>query len=320
MTEENTSGAFTPEESAYFESGGETYAGPEGEGAPVVDPFAETQKETVDTPQPEAGQQERDEKGRWVPHQALHSEREEHKKTKAELESIRQQQAILNDRWQTLLSVGKQQQQEEVKPPPDPDTDIFGYAKWQGEQLEALQKTLADDKAQREQAETVSREEAQVWQAWQADATAYAAQQPEFGAAVEFLSQTRTTQLRALGALDPRLSTPAGINAQINAELKNIVVAAREAGMSPAAAVHEIAKSYGFKAASPAATDTLKLPEQLATVAAAQEAAKTVGQAGGRAGGDALTPEAIAAMPAAEFDRWMADPKNARLFEKMMGG
>lgn len=313
MTEENTSGAFTPEESAYFESGGETTIAAEAPATPEV--------ETAPTPepQPEAGQQERDDKGRFVPHQALHAEREEHKKTKAELESIRQQQAILNDRWQTIMAVGKQQQ-EEVKAPPDPDTDIFGYAKWQGEQLAALQKTLADDKAQREQAETVSREEAQIWQTWQADAEAYASQQPEFGAAVEFLSQTRTTQLKALGLLDPRLSTPQGINAQINAELKNIVVAARQAGMSPAAAVHEIAKSYGFKAAVPAVPDPLKLPEQLATVAAAQEAAKTVGQAGGRAGGDALTPEAIAAMPAAEFDRWMADPKNARLFEKMMGG
>lgn len=316
MTEENTSGAFTPEESAYFESGGETTIAPEPPA--TTEPNVAAPAES--TQQPEAGQQERDDKGRFVPHQALHAEREEHKKTKAELENIRQQQAILNDRWQTLLSVGKQQQQEEVKPPPDPDTDIFGYAKWQGEQLEKLQKTIADEKAQREQAETVSREEAQVWQAWEADASAYAAQQPEFGAAVEFLSQTRTAQLKALGAIDQRLSTPAGINAQINAELKAIIVQARQAGMSPAAAVHEIAKGYGFKAAPPATPDSLKLPEQLATVAAAQEAAKTVGQSGGRAGGDALTPEAIAAMPAAEFDRWMADPKNARLFEKMMGG
>lgn len=315
---ENSSG-LTEAETAYFASGGET---PLSETTDVLTEATESiqpiEKEAAEATET-AGQQPRDNKGKFVPHQALHAEREEHRKTKAELESIRQQQAILNDRWQTIMAVGKQQQ-EEVKQPPDPDTDIFGYAKWQGEQLAALQKTLADDKAQREQAETVSREEAQIWQTWQADAEAYASQQPEFGAAVEFLSQTRTTQLKALGLLDPRLSTPQGINAQINAELKNIVVAARQAGMSPAAAVHEIAKSYGFKAAAPAVTDPLKLPEQLATVAAAQEAAKTVGQAGGRAGGDALTPEAIAAMPAAEFERWMSDPKNARLFEKMMGG
>lgn len=314
MDNANAESTFTPEESAYFESGGETTIAPETPTTPEPEVAEQQSAATTDHPQ------DRDEKGRWVPHQALHSEREEHKKTKAELESIRQQQAILNDRWQTLLSVGKQQQQEEVKPPPDPDTDIFGYAKWQGEQLEKLQKTIADEKAQREQAETVSREEAQIWQAWDADSAAYAAQQPEFVAAAEYMAQTRAAQLKTLSVIEPRLSTQAGINAQINAELKAIIVQARQVGISPASVVHEMAKSYGFKAAAPATADPLKLPEQLATVAAAQEAAKTVGQSGGRAGGDALTPEAIAAMPPAEFNRWLSDEKNARLFEKMMGG
>lgn len=316
MTEENTSGAFTPEETAYFESGGESSL------PAATDPQVETPPEPGAQEQPqqtESGQQtERDEKGRFVPHQALHAEREEHKKTKAELEEMRQFKAVMEDRWNTLLKVREKPQQEEA-PPPDPDQDIFGFAKWQKAELDKLSAKIADQERQTTERQQIESQEREIWTAWSADATAYAAATPEFGDAVAFLSEARAKQLATFAAIDPRMSTKEGVNQQINAELRNIVMQAKQAGVSPAKMVHDIAISYGFQA-KPAAMQKPALPDQLASVAKAQEAAKTIGQAGGTSGGDALTPEAIAAMPPQEFNAWYSKPENARFFDKLMGG
>ena len=109
---ENTNAAaLTAEETAYFESGGN---------APLTAQEPEhvekegLQAETEGVAPPAEGaepEKARDEKGRFVPHQALHAEREEHKKTKAQLEEISRKQAILEDRWNTLLkaSAGAEQ-------------------------------------------------------------------------------------------------------------------------------------------------------------------------------------------------------------------
>lgn len=303
---------LSAEEQAYFESGGETelkvtpeVATPEPE-QPQVQPQEETQ------------QTERDDKGRFVPHQALHAEREEHKKTKALVDDLAKRHAVLEDRWNTLLKLREGQPQQEEQQPPDPEQDIFGYAKWQSERLKALETKLADGEKQTEQQRQMEAQERELWNDWSMSANAYAAQKPDFGDALTWLSDFRSKQLQAMSLIDERFASPAGINQQINSELRAIVAAAKQKSLNPAEVVHNMAISYGFKAKAADQQNTT-LPEQLAKVATAQEAAKTVGAAPGRSGGDALTPEAIAAMSAAEFDRWAADPANARLLDKMLG-
>lgn len=303
---------LTAEETAYFESGGQTELPAQpAEAAPAQEPQVVADDSAGQAP-------DRDEKGRFVPHQALHAEREEHKKTKAELDEIRRNQAVLNDRWNTLLKLREGQEQQEAQAPPDPETDIFGYTKWQAEQLNALKTKLEDREKQDSQRQQIETQEREIWTTWSQDANAYAAEKPEFGEALTFLSGMRANQLKALGAIDPSLSTEAAITQQINNELRSIVVQSRQAGVSPAKFVHDLAIAYGFKA-QPADPAKVTMPDKLASIAGAQEAARTVGQVPGRAGGDALTPEAIAAMSPAEFDRWAADARNARLLDKMLG-
>lgn len=312
MTDQMNTAELTAEETAYFESGGETAI--PAESAPAV----ELQPEPA-LAEPEASQQQdRDEKGRFVPHQALHAEREEHKKTRSELQTLREKHAVLDDRWNTLLNLRQQQEQPKEQAPPDPETDIFGYAKWQAEQLNALKSKFEDQEKQTAQRQQIEAQEQGLWNDWSRDANAYAAEKPDFGEALTFLSGMRASQLKALGSIDPNLSTDAAITQQINNELRSIVIQSRQAGVSPAKFVHDLAIAYGFKA--PAADPAkVTMPDKLANIAGAQEAAKTVGQVPGRAGGDALTPETIAAMSAQEFERWYTDPQNARLFNKMMG-
>lgn len=312
--------ALSASEQAFFESGGETE---------IVETPAEVQNDTAPqedlaaqpeiTDEPEAVAPERDEKGKFVPHQALHAEREEHKKTKAQLDELGRRQAILDDRWNTMLKLREQQTpKQEEQQAPDPETDIFGYAKWQKEQFDALQAKLSDQERQSTERQQIESQEREIWSSWEQSATEYSAQKPEFKDAVSFLSETRTKQLQAFGKVDPRFSTPQGINDQINAELRAIVVQAKQANVSPAEFVHNLAVNYGFQAKAPDPA-TIGMPDKLAGIASAQEAARTVGQASGRSGSDALTPESIAAMPAAEFERWASDPKNAAILDKMLG-
>lgn len=310
IIEENQGGELSAEEQAYFETGGESAIPVEEEKpseAQAEQPQAEEGQPPEDVP--------RDEKGKFVPHQALHAEREEHKRTKSELAEIRQKQAVLEDRWNTLLSLKQQQEAPKEEGPPDPNEDIFAYAKWQGEQLAALQQKISGQEQQVQQQQAMQQAEAQLWNEWSRDAQEYATQTPDFGDAVTYLSQMRDQQLKALSIANPDFSTEQGRVAQINAELKQIVLSAKQQRMSAAQAVYEIAKGYGY---TRRASDPV-LPEKLQGVAQAQESARTIGQSPGRATGDAMTPETIAAMPADEFNRWAADPKNARLLEKFLG-
>jgi len=143
--EENQGGELSAEEQAYFETGGES---------PLPAEEAPPAEGNAEQPPAEGQQQEeapRDEKGKFVPHQALHAEREEHKRTKSELAEIRQKQAVLEDRWNTILAMKQQQEAPKEEGPPDPNEDIFAYAKWQGEQLAALQQKISGQEQQVQQ-------------------------------------------------------------------------------------------------------------------------------------------------------------------------
>lgn len=320
MTDQSNSGLSAAEE-AYFTSGGETEIA--ADPAPVADPAGEPSLDPTADPAAvvDPAPQDRDDRGRFVPHQALHAEREEHKKTRSELQTLREQQAILNDRWNTMLAVTKPQEQQ-PDAPPNPEEDIFAYAKWQGDQIKALTEKVENRDKAEEQARTVADQDREVWGHWSQAAQTYATENTDFGDAVKFLSDTRSAQLKALGVVDPNFSTDQGILNQINAELKSIVVAARSQGQDPAKVVHELAKAYGFagtKAPTPVPAAT-ELAGKIAQIDAAQTASRTLAAAPGRDAGDPMSPEAIANMSTTEFDTWMKDPANAKRFQQMMGG
>jgi hypothetical protein len=314
--------ALSASEQAFFESGGETEiietpAEPSNDLAPQGDLAA--------SPEPAAQPEvtgERDEKGRFVPHQALHAEREEHKKTKSELEQIRQRQAVLDDRWNTLLKANQPAEAQQPAPPPNPEEDIFAYSKWQADQLKALQEKVDGREQQEQKTQQEQQEEQQLWGEWSQSAQSYATQQTDFGDAVKFLSEARDRQLQALSIANPGFANEQGRVQQINNELKSIVLAAKQQGMSPAEAVYKIAQGYGYAVAAPQPVDpnTLKLPDSLAKIEAAQNASRSLAASPGRDAGDPMSAEAIANMSNAEFETWYRDPANAKRFDTLMRG
>lgn len=312
MDEESNSG-LTAAEEAYFASGGdESTLQTEAAAQPAAQaPDAETTDQVTDQPD----QQDRDEKGRFVPHGAFHAEREERKKAEAEKAELAQKLAVFEDRWNTLLAAGKQPEQAKEETPPDPSEDIIGHLQWQAKQFEAdkaERQKQAQEQQQRAQAE---QQEQVIWSTWDNSVTQAKASIPDFDAATGFLAQLRDNQLQAFASVDPNFSNQQARVAQINAELRQIIIQAKQAGQDPAQAVYQIAKGYGYAAAapSPAAGKIDKIID-------AQASNKTIAGTNGNAMADPLSAQAILEMPADEFDAWMTNPANAKRFNKILQG
>lgn len=315
MSDENLETGLSEAESAYFESGG---------AAPLEPPKEQAKEGPEEQPQEGAEQPEgdRDEKGRFksktIPFDVFHAEREEHKRTKSEMAELRDFKARMEERWRLLENAAAQQATPEEQPVPDPEKDIFGYAKWQAEQIKALKDRIeGGEKATREQQEAQQVETA-IISHWKESAAQEKASNPEFGDAVLWLAGQRENQLAALGKFHPQFRTPEGIRAQIDREVRDITIMAKQQGVSPARMVFELAQSWGYKGKAPNPAD-VKLPDQLVNVQKAQDASRTVGAASGSAGGQELTLEQVLAMPMPEFNSWIGDPKNARRYDKLMG-
>lgn len=314
--------ALSDSELAYFQSGGEAEVEVK-DSAPA--PEAETEAETTTEETAETTEETtaRDEKGRFVPHGALHAERERRKEVESRFEELSRKQAVLEDRWNTILKAG--QPQQEQKPaddtPPDPNEDVFAALKWTQDQLLASRKAEQERTQAEEARQQQTQQEQAVWSAWEQDARSYAAENADFPNAAKWLSDFRDKQLSALGKIDARFADPTARNQQIEQELKQIVIAAKQQGASSAQAIYEIAQGYGYTptAPEPDANKQHQLPDSLAKVQQAMGASKTIASNPGKGSNDPTSPEAIASMSDKEFSAWMENPENARRFERMMG-
>lgn len=310
MVDEELSSGLTPEQTAYFESGGEK---------PLEPAAAEQQTDAAAQAAVEGKEAatDRDEKGRFVPHQALHAEREEHKKTRAELAELREFRIRMEERarW---ADEARQAQQKPVEPP-DPEQDVFAAVKYEREQRAALEAKIANREQQEREAAQYQDFEAKVDTFWKQDVQQYATANPDFRPAATWLAEARDRQLQGTAVADPRMRDPQWRNYVIDSELKQIIVAAAQQQRSPAEMVYEIAKSWGYTPKQAAAAASM--PENLARVEKAQEASRTVGATSGSAGGDALSLDAMLNMPRDEFERaYNSDKAFARKFDRALSG
>lgn len=306
MSENQNAESLSADEQAYFESRGEK------------DPVE------IQQPAPEVGgepnpdeQQEVESKGKerqLVPLNALHEEREEKKELRRQLQEFERKQAVLEDRWNTILKMQQPEQAvAEVPQPPDPEQDIFAALKWEREQREALEAKLnGQEQATKEQQEHAAAEK-QIWGYWEASANEFAKGTADFGDAATFLAEVRDKQLTALSIADPRFSDKRVRDWQMNEELKQIIVAAGQAGKSPAQAVYEIAKAWGYSGPTPK-EDNAQSVEKLAAAISGETSLSTAG--GGKPAGTKGV-EDIAAMSESEFAAWL-DKNGSKGFKNLM--
>lgn len=305
---------LSAEEQAFFDSKGES-------GLPEPKPVEGTPAEAAETgEEPAAGAEDEHKGPKLVPLAALTKERAEAKEIKEALRKVQEQNAVLADRWNTILQMQKQPQAPEQQAPqaPDPETDLFGHLKWMQDQIVAAQKADAEARALTEQQQKAAHVEQAVWNHWHADAANYAKTNTDFPNAAKWLSEFREKQLAALSVVDKRFSSPQARANQINAELRQIVVGAAQEGRSPAEIIYELATGYGYAPQAPASKqpDPAKMVEALA---AGIEGSTTLSGGGGSKPNAAVSPEDIAKMSEDEFARWL-DKAGEKGFRRMAGG
>lgn len=313
MTEKQEAGGLSAEESAYFESGGET-ALPEAKQEQETDGKGQeglqTEAEGL-TQQQEPKPGERDEKGRFVPHGALHAEREEHKKTRAQLDELQRFKAVMEDRWRMVEQAGQRQQEQQPEIPDENSQPIETIA-WLKQQL--LAKNQQEQQSQAEWQERQRQENAARERYTYADQKYREVEQadPEVGDAYSFARESYRNELRALGV--PEAQLPVREQMFIQSFVNNII----DRELDVAEFVKTIAKSRGWQPKP--AQQQQEVTDKLKRIEGAQSQARGVGQAGGRSGSEELGLAELVAMPRGEFEAWYANEKNAARYNKLMGG
>lgn len=212
----------------------------------------------------------------YVPHAALHAERERRKELQQRLEALEQR----------LSEPEKPKGPEYVDPLQDPD----GFREWVIAQEKARTDQIQQFQQQRQQQEQQAREHQEVAQLEQQ----FAAQHSDYADAVAHLHNARVADLRNMGYSD------AEIGAQIQQDARNVVQAARAAQMNPAELLYYRAKAAGFQAPAPAAPQ-VDVANRITAQAKAQAQTRTLQSAGGAPASGGLTAAQLAEMSEDEF-------------------
>ena len=358
MAMENTSGlseGLTDAERAYFSSGGEDTSAleqqiasetngtappaasdgaaapraPGAQGEPAAAPGAADDVDEDGAITIGADGKARDTlSGKYVPHHALHKERERRKASEGELMSVREKFTRAEERLAGLMELvgpgdgakaaapgatapgaAKQAEADPLSEEPiDPEVDVFGALKQAQRQNAALLKRMQEG----DQATKQKEASASAGNAYVSDAMAFAKTQPDFGNAYNHLIAQMHQEFEALGMDDA-----AERNRMIAQREKEFVSEVLGRKGSPAAAIYKLAKARGYKGAAPggdpapaaaapaAAPKPAADPGAVAKLEAINKAKETVvslGGSGGSAGGDVLTMESLANMSEADFN------------------
>lgn len=224
----------------------------------------------------------------------------------------------------------QRQSNENPDPEPDPNEDIMGWVAWQKREMDRLKADVKQNASTTEQ----SINESRLLDAYRSDAAQFSQSTPDFGSAYQTLRTARAEQLRIMG------HAPAEIGQMLYREERDLAAHALQSGQSPAALIYELAKSYGYRqaeaphtngnghfapeqktgpapngGAAPATPVKSSAADEVARIAAAQTAGKSLSGTGGT--GAVISPEAILNMDDAEFEAFYA--KNKPLVESMLG-
>lgn len=316
--------ALSPAEAEYFSSKGEKADGlaPAAEPAPTV-----SNTETVQQAEPQTNEVDDDEgiyidengkprsviSGKFVPHAALHKERERRKSVESEYMTVREKMARAEERLAVLNEVLQQptapqapqgDQPEEV---PDAEKDIFAFVKYQEKKIQELQQRLQQEDQQRQQ----QRGFQQLETAYKQDAQNFVKQTPDFPDAYSYIANSYAKELAVLGYDEGQ------IRQQLAREETNLVAEAFKRGMSPSQVLYERAKARGYTPKA-AGQQPNAAAQKLDTIAKGQSTHKSLSSAGG-ASGEGLTVEALANMDEAEFAAVAAKLGKSKL-RSLMGG
>ena len=280
----------TPEEKAFFETGGEAEPEPETQEA---EPTTETVEQKAE-PEPTTQEEPKEEKPEaTVPYGALHEERMLRKEAMEELRRTREQVEQLQSLKEELQSIRSQKQSQEDQE--SFDDDPIGHLR---KQQEELQKTLSQrDEEQRTQ-QTQMQEVQKLQATINTQVQEFVKEHGDYEQALQFVSERRMSDLAALGITDFAQQQQI-----INAEAWNIAQTALQNERNPAQVVYDLANSWGYKQPATQKTD---LEEKVETIQKGQAESQTLSDAGGASESTGLSLADIETMSDEEFDKlWL---------------
>ncbi|WP_071000470.1 hypothetical protein [Methylobacterium sp. C1] len=297
-------------------------AAPEGAPAPAGE--AAAPGEVVDPDAEDADDPEKN-RGRFVRHGAFHKEREARKTAQRQLSELQEKFARGDERLR-ILSEAMQRPAAPAQPAaaaepakvPDPNEDIFGYAKYLEEQIQAIrtgQTQLTETQKKAEEDRRAADERNDVIGFYRQDLQRAVTADATISDAYQHLFSGRVAELQLVG-----MSEAEAVQT-VREEEFNLAQTARQRGQSPAALIAALAKSRGFapKAAeaAPAAAPSETAAEKAARVEAGQKGpGMSLSAAGGSPAGE-VTAEMLANMSDEEFSAFQK--ANGRKLRQLMG-
>jgi hypothetical protein len=307
MTESNLGATLSPEENAYFETGGnaEIPAGKDdagtseggGQEADAGDGGA------LDTPLGQADGNGQAKIEKMVSLSALHEERGRRKATETEKRALETQLAELRGKF----SIIERLQPPAHEPPvPTVENDIFSVVRSTTETVAEIQRRLrAEDDQKRSDGERGN-----LMNAYRMDAAQFEAKTPDFKAAYNHLINSRATELMAMGYDDPMQLHQALTNDEMS-----IARMALGNNKSAAEIIYHLAQQRGYRRPDGGRG---KGADKLDTIQRGQNANKSLSNTGGNAGDGDITGEMLLKMPMDEFEAWCT--KHPAKAKRLMGG
>lgn len=333
-------GAMSAEETAYFESGGEsgiTESGDGGGDSGGADGAGATEGGDggTDSGQPEAGKAAaKTANADHVPLATFLSEKTARKGLEKQLAEQAQKIANFEGKF-SILERLKGAAADGVDPnapkvPPTVEEDIFGNVKHTNETVAQLQKRLDDKEAAEKTALETTEKQTTFVNTYKADAAQFEAKNPDYRAAYNHLLQSRASELISIGYDNPKALQDAGASPQeVQAAFKALhdaVVAdeygiadlAMKKGKSPAEIIYGLAKQRGYAKAAAAGDGKSDAEKLLENIERGQNANKSLNGTGASSGDAEMTGERLIAMPQDEFEAWCT--KNPAKARRLMGG
>lgn len=246
--------------------------------APPPSPAAETAPETQ-------------RQGDKVPLATLMEERAALKREREANKALREQFETGNKRLEMLLASFQQAQpQRQAEPTPDINTDPVGFFQRENQTLRQELDGLKQFREQFEQRGQQTVQEVNFLNAYRTDAMTFSQKTPDFTPAYNHFKEVVIRDALESGA-DPEEAV-----AEMEAQERKLVDRALRNGKSPAEAVYNAAKRYGFKATAQASPDA-----KMDAMQRGQSAARSTSASGARGRYDGLSIESLAAMSEAEF-------------------
>lgn len=282
----------SPEEKAFFESGGE--AAPEPEQLEIETPETpaapEPEKQEA-APEADKPEEQKAEEETKVPYSALHEERMLRKEANEELKQVREQIESLQSLREELTEFRNAKKTEEDKV--SYEEDPIGHLREQQEKLQAqMEKQTTETQEKNAQLQEVQ----ELQNTINAQVNEFVKTQPDYQDALNFVSERRMQDLAALGITDPVQQQQI-----INTEAWNIAQTALNNNKNPAEVVYTMANSWGYKATG--TVEKTELEEKVETIEKGQQMSQTLSDAGGAPDSTGISLADIESMSDDDFDK-----------------